>query len=242
MTYKKANEIEQILDEMYHAIWGMKNWYIYGGVARGGQPRLWQHRFRQLTNGAVYSHIEFIGNNYYPRVAASFWTFDTSSASAQQDDGARFTYTDNRGTFIAENIGKASTNTTAVDKIFVNSTVYGQGYEKQFGVKITTPLEICPDSIRFVSRYRDHLTIIGHRKNGTSKVLYDENLSYIATFSTTRIEYGESFDVDNPPQNEFYESIEFIAKNTNESYTTTPAIRYIYMDSCWTREYEQENP
>ena len=65
MTYKKANEIEQILDEMYHATWGMKNWYIYGGVARGGQPRLWQHRFRQLTNGAAYAHIEYKGTNYY---------------------------------------------------------------------------------------------------------------------------------------------------------------------------------
>lgn len=48
MDYKKANEIEKILDELYNNLLGGVNWYVYGGVARGGQPRIWQHRFREF--------------------------------------------------------------------------------------------------------------------------------------------------------------------------------------------------
>lgn len=32
----------------------MEDWYVYGGVARGGQPRLWQHRFRQFYPNFVF--------------------------------------------------------------------------------------------------------------------------------------------------------------------------------------------
>ena len=46
--YKKANNWEKVLWEIYSLTWGAEDWYVYGGVARGGQPRLWQHRFRQF--------------------------------------------------------------------------------------------------------------------------------------------------------------------------------------------------
>lgn len=46
--YKKANNWEKVLWEIYSLMWGAEDWYVYGGVARGGQPRLWQHRFRQF--------------------------------------------------------------------------------------------------------------------------------------------------------------------------------------------------
>lgn len=48
--YIKANNWEQILYEMYYYLFGMCNWYVYGGVANGGQNRVWQHRFRQFYN------------------------------------------------------------------------------------------------------------------------------------------------------------------------------------------------
>ena len=48
MTYQKANTIEKVLDEMFNRLWGMENWYVYSGVSRSGQPRLWQHRFRDF--------------------------------------------------------------------------------------------------------------------------------------------------------------------------------------------------
>ena len=46
--WQKANRWEQILSEIYNMMFGMRNWYVYGGVARGGQSRLWQNRFRNL--------------------------------------------------------------------------------------------------------------------------------------------------------------------------------------------------
>ena len=54
MTYKKANDIEKVLDEIYYLMWGMKDWYVYSGVANSGQNRLWQHRFRQFFNPISY--------------------------------------------------------------------------------------------------------------------------------------------------------------------------------------------
>lgn len=44
--YIKANNWEKILDEIYHLLWGMTDWYVYSGVANAGQNRLWQNRFR----------------------------------------------------------------------------------------------------------------------------------------------------------------------------------------------------
>ena len=47
-NYEKANRWEQILNEIFHLMWGMEDWYVYSGVSNSGQPRLWQHRFRQF--------------------------------------------------------------------------------------------------------------------------------------------------------------------------------------------------
>ena len=55
--YIKANNWEQILNELYNYMYGMRNWYVYGGVANGGQPRLWQHRFREFYGGVTYEQI-----------------------------------------------------------------------------------------------------------------------------------------------------------------------------------------
>lgn len=49
--YKKANRWELILNEIYGLMFGMQNMYVYGGVARGGEPLLWQNNFMHLYNG-----------------------------------------------------------------------------------------------------------------------------------------------------------------------------------------------
>lgn len=58
--YIKANRWELILHEIAGMMNGMENWYVYGGVARGGQPRLWQHRFRQLFTiaGGTWAELQ----------------------------------------------------------------------------------------------------------------------------------------------------------------------------------------
>jgi len=48
MTFSKANDIEKVLNEIFRLMWGMESWYVYSGVSRVGQPRIWQHRFRQF--------------------------------------------------------------------------------------------------------------------------------------------------------------------------------------------------
>ena len=50
--YVKANRWEQILYEINNMMVGMQDWYVYGGVANGGQSRLWQHRFRQFYDAS----------------------------------------------------------------------------------------------------------------------------------------------------------------------------------------------
>ena len=42
----KANNWEQILDEINKLMYGMENYFVYSGVANSGQPRIWQNRFR----------------------------------------------------------------------------------------------------------------------------------------------------------------------------------------------------
>lgn len=242
-NYIKANNWEEILYEIYYLMFGTENWYVYGGVARGGQPRLWQHRFRQLTGGASFDTIVYSNTNYYPRLAnVSMWIFDTSSATTEADQGAKFNYTDaTLGAYTVENLEKASTVNATVRQIFLSGTAYAQGLNKLYGIKVKTPKQYCIETMRIVCRYATHLTITGVRKNGTTKVLYDEDISYYPIYSTTHIDFTAQY-VDEPPLDDFFESINFYWENRNESYTTKPAIRYIYAESGWILDEEQESP
>lgn len=61
INYDRANRYEKILFEIYNMMQGMNNWYVYGGVANGGQPRLWQHRFRQFFKlPDIYTRLDYI--------------------------------------------------------------------------------------------------------------------------------------------------------------------------------------
>lgn len=51
ITYTRANRFEQILNEIYYLMYGMRNMYVYGGVARGGEPLFWQNNFIHTFNG-----------------------------------------------------------------------------------------------------------------------------------------------------------------------------------------------
>lgn len=52
-NWNKANRWEQILDEIFHLLWGMEDWYVYSGVANAGQNRLWQNRFRHYYTSPI---------------------------------------------------------------------------------------------------------------------------------------------------------------------------------------------
>lgn len=49
MTYEKANKIEKILYEINRLLPQMENEFIYCGVSRSGQNRVWQQRFRRMN-------------------------------------------------------------------------------------------------------------------------------------------------------------------------------------------------
>lgn len=66
--YIKANNWEQILNEIWNMAIGTQNWYVYGGVANGGQNRLWQHRFRQFAElliMTIWNDLENTDWNFY---------------------------------------------------------------------------------------------------------------------------------------------------------------------------------
>ena len=50
-NYSRANRYEKILNEIYYLMYGMRNMYVYGGVAYGGEPLLWQNNFIHTFNG-----------------------------------------------------------------------------------------------------------------------------------------------------------------------------------------------
>lgn len=46
VEYDTANDIERLIDKLYRLLDGMEQYYVRCGVARCGQNRVWQHRFR----------------------------------------------------------------------------------------------------------------------------------------------------------------------------------------------------
>lgn len=76
-NWNLANRWEQILSEIYNMMFGMQNWYVYSGVSRSGQPRLYQHRFReffeQLDLNVDWQYI----NTYYRERWNEFNSSDT---------------------------------------------------------------------------------------------------------------------------------------------------------------------
>ena len=62
--WQKANNWEKVLDEIYWLMFGTRNYYVYGGVARGGQPRLYQNRFRHFFGHTEVEYIESTGTQY----------------------------------------------------------------------------------------------------------------------------------------------------------------------------------
>lgn len=49
--WQKANNWEQILNEIYWLMFGMENYYVYSGVCNSGQRRVYQNRFRHFYGG-----------------------------------------------------------------------------------------------------------------------------------------------------------------------------------------------
>lgn len=63
----KANNWEKILSEQYTQLVGMEDYYVYSGVARSGQPRVFQNRFRHFyerptitANKKTYTPIVYL--------------------------------------------------------------------------------------------------------------------------------------------------------------------------------------
>lgn len=66
-NYTKANNWEKILQEQYTQLVGMEDYYVYSGVSRSGQPRIYQNRFRHFferptitSNKKTYTPIVYL--------------------------------------------------------------------------------------------------------------------------------------------------------------------------------------
>lgn len=64
MNWQKANDIEKILYEIDNIIKYMENNFVYCGVARCGQSRLWQQRFRRKYTYSVGINWEMLMMQY----------------------------------------------------------------------------------------------------------------------------------------------------------------------------------
>ena len=64
MNWQKANDIEKILYEIDKIIKYMENNFVYCGVARCGQSRLWQQRFRRKYMYSVGINWEMLMMQY----------------------------------------------------------------------------------------------------------------------------------------------------------------------------------
>lgn len=66
LTYEEANAIEKILVDIEDIIQNMEQVFIYSGVAKSGQSRMWQQRFRRkyLTERGYTAFVDADGNKF----------------------------------------------------------------------------------------------------------------------------------------------------------------------------------
>ena len=65
-TITDANQIEKILWDIYYNLQAISNYFIKSGVARAGQNRVWQQRFRRGSNIArLNSRVEQYNQSWY---------------------------------------------------------------------------------------------------------------------------------------------------------------------------------
>lgn len=74
--WQKANNWEQILFEIYALFFGMRSVYVYSGVARSGQPRIWQNRWRRLDQYTASFIVLNLASIDYPRYGGVVKTKD----------------------------------------------------------------------------------------------------------------------------------------------------------------------
>ena len=193
-NYIKANNWEEILYEIYYLMLGTENWYVYGNVARLGQPRLWQHQFRQKAVGASLPTRTQV-SGYFPRGSTSQWVFDSTSASAMNDINAKFTRTiSTYGKFTIENLTAMYSTTRTVRYAFnTTSSQFARGVNgvstatRSTKFSITTPNEYCPIDLATTYAYTDKIIVTGIRKDGTTKELYNETVTYSTAQQTLHI-------------------------------------------------------
>lgn len=103
-NYLKANNWEQILNEINTIMSNMQGWYVYSGVANCGQNRLWQNIFRNSyiydfdsaqnpTSWEKYSDTEFRASNSFGEwIVTSTGNYNTTYTPERAFDSDTGTY------------------------------------------------------------------------------------------------------------------------------------------------------
>ena len=68
ITWQKANDIERILYEIDKILKHMENNFVYAGVARCGQNRIWQQRFRRKYIQVIFVLWEDLKQIYWNEI------------------------------------------------------------------------------------------------------------------------------------------------------------------------------
>ena len=119
--YNKANDIEKILYDLLSHIENMKKMFVYSGVARAGQNRIWQQRFRRPTSEiAVYTLTNLIPDSSFEK---NKWN-DAVYSETEKHFGNRSLYFAT-GTTIVANI--------EIPRPIVGHKYYGRRYIKSNG-------------------------------------------------------------------------------------------------------------
>lgn len=76
-TITDANDIERILWQIYYNLQAISNYFIKSGVARAGQNRVWQQRFRRGSNILrLNSRVEQYNQSWYTVTSPSTESLD----------------------------------------------------------------------------------------------------------------------------------------------------------------------
>ena len=81
MSYKRANNYEKILDEIYNMLISSQNYFVYSGVSNSGQGRMWQNRFRKK-----YNHVlNILADGKFKNISGNYLTNSFAKITSQGD-------------------------------------------------------------------------------------------------------------------------------------------------------------
>lgn len=160
MTYTKANDLEKVLNEIWNNLYGTENYYVHSGVARAGQNRTWQNRFRRLYQSKEYlesTGTQYIDTGIIPSNDIKILCVQSMSGSSvlngsDASDGSRYKWGTNAEGNVYIGFGQSNVPAEVTASLSTKYTFYIEN-EHQTCTETETGTEVIEQTISYANYY-----------------------------------------------------------------------------------------